>query len=79
MPLILLQILFLHPLGELAQLARALAWHARGHRFDSGILHSFKGLQQCGPFLFTVLLESFRPVTFNFGYELGKTTSYIAK
>ncbi len=26
--------------GELAQLARALAWHARGHRFDSGILHS---------------------------------------
>ena len=35
--------LFLHPLfGELAQLARALAWHARGHRFESGILHSFK-------------------------------------
>jgi hypothetical protein len=27
------------PRGELAQLARALAWHARGHRFDSGILH----------------------------------------
>ena len=26
--------------GELAQLARALAWHARGHRFDSGILHN---------------------------------------
>ena len=26
--------------GELAQLARALAWHARGHRFDSVILHS---------------------------------------
>src|SRR3546814_5840191 len=25
--------------GELAQLARALAWHARGHRFDSDILH----------------------------------------
>lgn len=25
--------------GELAQLARALALHARGHRFDSGILH----------------------------------------
>jgi hypothetical protein len=30
--------------GELAQLARALAWHARGHRFDSGILHK-KGSQ----------------------------------
>ena len=26
-------------LGGLAQLARALAWHARGHRFDSDILH----------------------------------------
>ena len=25
--------------GGLAQLARALAWHARGHRFDSDILH----------------------------------------
>ena len=28
------------PHGELAHLARALAWHARGNRFDSGILHS---------------------------------------
>jgi hypothetical protein len=26
--------------GGLAQLARALAWHARGHRFDSDILHT---------------------------------------
>ena len=25
--------------GGLAQLARALAWQARGHRFDSDILH----------------------------------------
>lgn len=25
--------------GGLAHLARALAWHARGNRFDSGILH----------------------------------------
>jgi hypothetical protein len=28
-----------NPKGGLAQLARALAWHARGHRFDSGNLH----------------------------------------
>ena len=28
--------------GELAQLARALAWHARGRRFDSDILHRFQ-------------------------------------
>ena len=27
------------PFGGLAQLARALAWHARGHRFDPDILH----------------------------------------
>ena len=26
--------------GGLAQLARALAWHARGHRFDPDILHN---------------------------------------
>ena len=26
-------------IGGLAQLARALAWHARGHRFESDILH----------------------------------------
>ena len=42
--------LYLHPssdltamdtiVGELAQLARALAWHARGRRFDSDILHT---------------------------------------
>ena len=30
---------FLLVYGGLAQLARALAWHARGHRFDSDILH----------------------------------------
>ena len=29
-----------HTVGGLAQLARALAWHARGHRFDPDILHS---------------------------------------
>ena len=27
-------------IGGLAQLARSLAWHARGHRFDSDILHA---------------------------------------
>ena len=26
--------------GGLAQLARALQWHCRGHRFDSDILHT---------------------------------------
>ena len=33
-------LLYLHPqTGGLAQLARALAWHARGHEFESRILH----------------------------------------
>lgn len=31
--------------GGLAQLARAFAWHAKGHRFDSGNLH-FTGQRQ---------------------------------
>ena len=31
--------LLLRPIGGLAQLARALAWQARGQRFDSAILH----------------------------------------
>ena len=31
---------FAIPNGGLAQLARALAWHARGRRFDSDILHN---------------------------------------
>ena len=29
--------------GGLAQLVRALAWHARGHEFDSRILHENRG------------------------------------
>ena len=37
--------------GALAQLARALAWHARGHRFDSVMLHKRTPLIQWG-FLF---------------------------
>ena len=42
--------------GELAQLARALAWHARGHEFDSRILHKQidrpkGGLSVCGEYL----------------------------
>ena len=42
-----------HP-GELAQLARALAWHARGRRFDSDILHALK--PPSGGFLFMFYL-----------------------
>ena len=38
--------------GALAQLARALAWHARGHRFDSVMLHKQKSLTVGEAFLF---------------------------
>ena len=31
--------------GALAQLARALAWHARGHRIESVMLHKKKRFQ----------------------------------
>ena len=37
--------------GALAQLARALAWHARGHRFDSVMLHKMKTPPQRGFFV----------------------------
>ena len=40
--------------GGLAQLARALAWHARGHRFDPDILHA-KGKVSMKFYLFTLL------------------------
>ena len=44
--------LFLLPAkGGLAQLARAFAWHARGHRFDSGNLHQTKGTECSVSFL----------------------------
>ncbi len=32
--------------GGLAQLARALAWHARGHEFESRILHEGRNVRQ---------------------------------
>ena len=38
-------------LGGLAQLARALAWHARGQRFESVILHQGHTL-----FIYTVVV-----------------------
>ena len=50
--------LFSHPQfrkGGLAQLARALAWHARGHRFDSDILHKKIPLLLVGFFVFDSL------------------------
>ena len=49
-------------IGGLAQLARALAWHARGHRFDSDILHK--------------LLSIYNNLLFY--NPLGKTTLSIA-
>ena len=39
--------------GALAQLARALAWHARGHRFDSVMLHKRKKTRSASFFVFT--------------------------
>ncbi len=40
------------PNGGLAQLARALAWHARGHRFEPDILHTKKANSEGFAFLF---------------------------
>ena len=38
--------------GGLAQLARALAWHARGHRFEPDILHKMQNRKEADSFLF---------------------------
>ena len=46
---------FCNPIGGLAQLARAFAWHARGHRFDSDILHPItKKASEWKPFLLDI-------------------------
>ena len=50
---------FCSPHGELAQLARALAWHARGRRFDSDILHALKP-PSGGFFIFLYSLSGMR-------------------
>ncbi len=50
-------------IGGLAQLARALAWHARGHRFESGILHQDKALQFIVEPFFYVLFCQVVPLT----------------
>ena len=44
-------------IGGLAQLARALAWHARGHEFDSRILHYCEQgvAKYCDPLFFSFL------------------------
>ena len=49
--------------GGLAQLARALAWHARGHRFESGILHHFKSPVLNQDKAFFICLFSFQHLT----------------
>ena len=41
--------------GALAQLARALAWHARGHRFDSVMLHKRNPAISAGFFVYKSL------------------------
>ncbi len=51
--------------GGLAQLARALAWHARGRRFDPDTLHSLKPATMAG---FVVLYSTENH--FQFGPEV---------
>ncbi len=56
--------------GGLAQLARALAWHARGHRFDSDILHKVAHL--CGLFFMAYYVYITYSVTAD-AYYVGQT------
>lgn len=57
------KIAYLHPNGGLAQLARALQWHCRGHRFESDILHQTAFLlQECGFFISLSIRSYVRPL-----------------
>ena len=50
--------------GGLAQLARALAWHARGHRFEPDILHGNRKAALKGTAFYVVkwLFQIVRPI-----------------
>lgn len=47
-------------MGALAQLARALRWQRRGHRFDSDMLHiiKYKAPEKQGLFWFLVAVAA---------------------
>ncbi len=57
--------IFAAAIGGIAQLARALAWHARGHRFESDYLHVINpgtfGNQMFRDFSFVDFLATCRP------------------
>ena len=45
--------IYLQSVWGISSVGRALAWHARGHRFESGILHlKYEGGYLRSPFLF---------------------------
>ena len=67
--------------GALAQLARALAWHARGHRFDSVMLHKTKTSPDGEVFfvyLFTCLSGFLLPRPSGTPFQRGKPTGCFA-
>ena len=58
-----------HPLkGELAQLARALAWHARGQGFDSPVLHEVRNFRTFFMLQFIYQLYSYALDKYYVGY-----------
>ena len=61
---------FTNEKGGLAHLARALAWHARGNRFDSDILH--KKSCNCGIF-------GFMPYAVYILYSEAKDRYYVGQ
>ena len=52
------------PFGGLAQLARALRWQRRGHRFESDILHSNY------PVLFSIGFFVYPNISLNSGFVI---------
>ena len=59
-------------IGGLAHLARALAWHARGGRFESDILHKLKHRRYQSSFFMTYYVYILYSETIN-QYYVGQT------
>ena len=63
--------LFLQPLRGISSVGRALAWHARGQRFDPAILHKIKPL-------FVALFFSYHHLEVSFFFLLIFFTHFSA-
>ena len=65
--------------GGLAQLARALAWHARGHRFESDILHKRVMQKHRSFFVFSAFHHTFIYIIYAHSHHCMKKRNLNSK